>query len=245
MPAEKLTVSWDEISSPRVDDRLKLLDTAAAAVNHRAPDTSVATPETGSLIYNTIFYMSIFGLLGGLLGWGISAGLNFRAGAEQEAREALENRHQIEAVIANGDLSAEQGKGALEVVDQENAENPYYKLAMDKTLSPEKREAMRAEITARDQWKGFLTDLLFYGVSGMTIAVCLGIAEPMTERNWRGVIVNGTVAAICGIIGGVVVSLFINQFRILVVSAIADAQAAPVKSIIANAVQWGTLGLFV
>ena len=245
MPAEKLTVSWDEISSPKVDDRLKLLDSAAAAVNNRAPDLNAAAPAAGSLIYNAIVYMSFFGLLGGLLGWGISEGLNFRASAAQEAREAMNTRHEIEAVIASGDMSAEQGKGALQVVDQENENNDYYQLARNASLSPEQREAQVAEFESRDQWKDFVTDLLFYGVSGMTIAVCLGIAEPVTERNWRGVVVNGSVAAILGVVGGVVVALFIDRFRVMVVSVIADAQTPMIKTMIANAVQWGTLGLFV
>ena len=248
MPAEKLTVSWDEISSPKVDDRLKLLDSAAAAVNNRRFARSERRrPEAaGSLLYNAIVYMSFFGLLGGLLGWGISEPLNFRASAAQEAREAMNTRREIEAVIASGDMSAEQGKGALQVVDEENAGNPIItsSRSQHRNFRPSSASAQEAEYESRDQWKDFLTDLLFYGVSGMTIAVCLGIAEPVTERNWRGVVVNGSVAAILGVVGGVVVSLFINRFRVMIVSVIADAQTPMIKTMIANAVQWGTLGLF-
>ena len=246
MPAEKLTVSWDEISSPRVDDRLKLLDSAAAAVNSRAFDpTAVVTPKRTSVFYNSLVYMTLFGLLGGLLGWGISAAMNFPSSARQEAHDAIDSRHEIEAVIASGDFSAEQGNNALQILDEDNKDNPYYTLARNAKLSPEQRASQESEIESRDQWKNFLADLLFYGVSGMTIAVCLAIAEPMIERNWRGVVVNGSVAAVLGVAGGVVVSLFINQFRVMVVSVIADAQTPLIKSILSNAVQWGTLGLFI
>ena len=116
---------------------------------------------------------------------------------------------------------------------------------MNAKLTPEQRATQQSEIESRDQWKNFLADLLFYGVSGMTIAVCLAVAEPVTERNWRGVVINGSVAAVLGVVGGVVVSLFINQFRVIVVNVIADAQTPLIKQMISNAVQWGTLGLFI
>ena len=243
MPAEKLTVSWDEIANPKVDERLKLLDSATKGPQAPPPD-AIAPVKRGSLIYNTVFYMSLFGLLGGLIGWGIGEGLNFRGTAQQEAREGLQARAQIQTAIDSGAYTAQEGASAMKIVDEDNRDNPYYELAVDSTLSDAQKEVKRAEIAAKDQWKDFLTDLLFYGVSGMAIAVCLGIAEPAVERNWRGVVVNGSVAAVLGLLGGVVVSLFINRFQLLVVSSIADAQSDWVREMISNSVKWGTLGLF-
>jgi len=243
MPAEKLTVSWDEIANPKVDERLKLIDSAANAPQAPPPE-AIAPVKRGSLLYNTVFYMSLFGLLGGLIGWGLGVSLNFRGSAQQEARDALDARAQIQSAIDNGSLSPEQGASALKVVDESASGNPYYELAQDSKLSTQDKERKQAEIAARDQWKDFLTDLLFYGVSGMTIAVCLGIAEPAVERNWRGVVVNGSVAAVLGLLGGVVVSLFINRFQVFVVRSIADAQEQWIQEMISNSVKWGTLGLF-
>jgi hypothetical protein len=243
MPAEKLTVSWDEIANPKVDERLKLIDSATKAPQSPPPD-SVAPVKSGSLLYNTVFYMSVFGLLGGLIGWGIGEGFNFRGNAQQEAQENLQARSQLQSMIDNGTYTADDGKRALKVLDDEESDNPYYKLAIDDTLSEQQKDSEKAQISARDQWKDFLTDLMFYGVSGMTIAVCLGIAEPAVERNWRGVVVNGSVAAVLGLLGGVVVSLFIDRFQLFVVQSIADAQEKWVQEMISNSVKWGTLGLF-
>jgi hypothetical protein len=243
MSGEKLSVSWDEIANPKVDERLKLLDSAARGPQQPPPE-ALAPTKSGSLIYNTVFYMTFFGLLGGLIGWGIGAGLNFRGSAQQEARDALEARAQIQAAIDNKAYSADQGAAALRIVDEDARGNPYYEIAVDTSLTADQKAAKQQEIAQRDTWKDFITDLLFYGVSGMTIAICLGIAEPAVEQNWRGVVVNGSVAAVLGLFGGVVVSLFVNRFQSLVVETIADAQAAWVRDMIANSVKWGTLGLF-
>jgi hypothetical protein len=243
MAADKLTVSWDEIANPKVDERLKLLDTATRGPQAPPPD-AIAPVKRASLLYNTVFYMSLFGLLGGLIGWGIGESLNFRGSAQQEAREALDARSQIQSLIDSGTYTADQGASALKIVDEDSRDNPYYEIAVDKSLSDADKDSKRQEIAQRDQWKDFLTDLLFYGVSGMTIAVCLGIAEPAVERNWRGVVVNGSVAAVLGLLGGVVVSLFVNQFQLFVVHSIADAQEQWVRELISNSVKWGTLGLF-
>jgi hypothetical protein len=243
MPAEKMSVSWDEIANPKVDERLKLIDSATKGP-HTPPPNAVAPVKRGSFLYNAVFYMSVFGLLGGFAGWGLGEMLNFRGSAQQEAREMLQARSEIQTLIDNGTYTADQGAGALKAVDESARDNPYYQIAQDGKLSDNEKQARQKEISDRDQWKDFLTDLLFYGVSGMTIAVCLGIAEPAVERNWRGVIVNGSVAAVLGLVGGVVVSLFINRFRVFVVSSIADAQEAWVREMISNSVQWGTLGLF-
>jgi hypothetical protein len=226
-----------------VDERLKLLDSATKGPQAPPPDT-VTPVKRGSLIYNTVFYMSPFGLLGGLIGWGIGVSLNFRGDAQEEARKGIEERAQTQTAIDSGGYTAQQAAGMMKVVDEDYSGNPYYELAKDTSLSDAQKESKRAEIAAKDQWKDFLTDLLFYGVSGMTIAVSLGIAEPAVERNWRGVIVNGSVAAVLGLLGGVVVSLFINKFQLLVVNSIADAQSGWVREMISNSVKWGTLGLF-
>jgi len=243
MAAEKLTVSWDEIANPKVDERLKLLDSATRLPQSPPPD-AVAPVKRGSLLYNTVFYMSLFGLIGGLAGWGLGETMNFRGSEQQEARDALDARAQIQNAINSGAYTAEEGANALKIVDEDARGNPYYEIDQDSSLSPDEKKAKEQDIALHDQWKDFLTDLLFYGVSGMTIAVCLGIAEPAVERNWRGVVVNGSVAAVLGLIGGVVVSLFINRFQGFVVRSIADAQEQWVQEMVSNSVRWGTLGLF-
>ena len=52
---------------------------------------------------------------------------------------------------------------------------------------------------------------LSFGLSGMLLAACLGIAEPLTERNVPRVVRNGALGAMLGLIGGVGVSLFVDK----------------------------------
>ncbi len=52
--------------------------------------------------------------------------------------------------------------------------------------------------------------MLAYGVCGLWIAACLAVAEPLIGRNFPSVLVNGSVAALLGLLGGLVAALFVD-----------------------------------
>jgi hypothetical protein len=69
----------------------------------------------------------------------------------------------------------------------------------------------------------------------------LSIAECVVGRNWRGVIVNGSVGATLGLTGGIVVSLFINRLY----AAFGGGQGAiTAQQVAARAIGWAVLGSF-
>ena len=68
-----------------------------------------------------------------------------------------------------------------------------------------------AEVASRDRKKEFISNVLAYGVTGMLIAILLSIAEPAVSRNVPSSIINGSVGATMGLVGGIVVALFIDQ----------------------------------
>ena len=72
---EKLTVTWDDVSSPEVDAKLKQQQAAAQQDAYTSPALTMSAQQLKnqqrpSIWYNTVFFMSFFGLLGGLLAWG-------------------------------------------------------------------------------------------------------------------------------------------------------------------------------
>ena len=46
------------------------------------------------------------------------------------------------------------------------------------------------------------------------IAVFLAIAGPVTDRNLAGIVVNGSVGAALGLLGGIIVSLFVDKLYV-------------------------------
>ena len=84
--------------------------------------------------------------------------------------------------------------------------------------------------------------MLFYGIAGMMIAACLGMAESVVERNMAGAIIQGSVGAAVGLVGGIVVSFF--DERIYTAVAGAGNSTETWRLILARAAQWGVLGLF-
>ncbi len=83
--AEKITVSWDDLQSRKVDTRLKEQEALArnrayAQLDADAvtPQTAVAATSSGSIFYNAAVYMAIFGLLGGVFAWALGQVLVYK-----------------------------------------------------------------------------------------------------------------------------------------------------------------------
>src|SRR5438067_216498 len=98
------------------------------------------------------------------------------------------------------------------------------------------------QLDARDRAKQLIADVLVYGLCGILIAVCLAVAEPVIQRNLAGAIVNGSVGAILGLIGGVVVALFVGRLNQAV--GLGGAAGTSSHAALAQTVSWGVLGLF-
>ena len=72
MADNKIKVTWDDLTDPKVDEKLRER-AHIPAVNHpvKGPGTAPAAAPagTGSVWLNTLFYMTLFGLLGGVSAW--------------------------------------------------------------------------------------------------------------------------------------------------------------------------------
>jgi hypothetical protein len=242
----KLTITIEDLNTPAVEARLKERELITRTQEHyetaQLPTATARTPRF-AFLYNSIVYMSLFGLLGGLLGWTFGEVMHFRPNPRMEARELIEARRQVEVARAGELLTAHEAELARKELDRTGARNPYYALHVDSSLTESRRNAEWRTLASRDEWTDFLANVVFYSLCGMTIAVCLGIAESAVDRNWQAAVTSGAVAAGVGLVGGVVVSLFVDRLYDLLVGG-PEAGAAMGRQMLARAASWGVMGLF-
>jgi hypothetical protein len=250
MPAEPnqpMKIAWDDLNTRKVEQRLK--EQEALERNRRQAElnpltTVTQTPARTGLWTNSIFFMACFGLLGGLLAWGGGEALSLRADPRREAQMHLREVTQVMNRKAMGLMSPESADRDIAELKSEYSDNPFFAVSVNSTLSQQQRDLAMADVEKQQQVKDLIAGLLTLGVSGMLIALCLSIAEPVVDRNYTGALVNGMVGAACGLIGGGVVSLFVEKIHTALLTGAPLSDEVSSTRILADAVKWGVLGLF-
>ncbi len=244
MEREPLTIEWKDLTAPNVDAKLQQMAAVKSTLNHYdAAQEIVGTKPPRAFWYNTPFVLGLFGLIGGILGWGFGEVLHFRPDARSEARQVIADYETVREEMRLGDVRAEFARDTLAAIKRDYSSNPYFALYVDDTLSAAQRDDRMQELDARDNWNNFLANVLFFGFSGMMIAVCLAMAEPLVERNMNRAAINGVIGAVLGMTGGVAVALMIPKLHAAVLGDLAE-QSTRQQEMIAKAVEWGVLGLF-
>ncbi|MCC6422614.1 MAG: FHA domain-containing protein [Phycisphaerales bacterium] len=241
-----MTISWDEINNPRIDEKLRQQEALAGASQElqMLPVADHPQPARASagLWYNTLVYMTLFGLLGGMLGWACGEVLHFRPNARTEAREWIDARRQILQDRNDGRLTESQADAAILQIDRVAQNNPYYAIEANRSLSEIEKGQRRAQVAAGEEWDEFVANVLFYSIAGMMIAMCLAMAEAMVQRNAQAAIINGSVGAILGLAGGIAAAFCVDRvFRYIEGD---PAIATQTRQILARAGSWAVLGLF-
>jgi hypothetical protein len=241
----KISISWEDLRTRKVEQRLDQM-TAVKRNREYAELTDAPEPpairKLQGLWYNTIVYMSVFGLLGGLLAWGAGETLHFKDSARREVAGMMQGVQQIKNAAEAKKITEGEKRLYLDELARSGRRNPYFMVYMDESLSDAERGDRIRQIAARDRKKQFISDVLAFGVSGMLIAIFLSIAEPAVSRNLPGSIVNGSVGATMGLIGGVVVALFAERLYHLLGGG--DGSIATQRQILARVAQWAVVGLF-
>lgn len=104
MPDDKLKISWDDLSRPEVDQKVKQQELVNRAQQHYSQGggafapvdpsnpyaaTQAAPVSAQSLWYNSLVYMSVFGFGGGLVAWMVLEAAIVAGGLGGGAREAV------------------------------------------------------------------------------------------------------------------------------------------------------------
>jgi hypothetical protein len=244
---EKIKIAWDDLNTRKVDQRLR--EQEALARNRKQAELNPVTaqverPGKSSIWYNSLFLMSAFGLLGGLLAWGGGEILRFRedpkATAQIEMREIGDLAHRADI----GQMSPADADNTIETLRTAYISNPYFAILSNTTITKYQKDERLRDLDKRESLKNFIANLLSFGLCGMLIATCLSIAEPMVDRNLAGSLINGIAGAALGLIGGVIVSFFVEElYNALLVNG-ADSSGVSYQQVLARSVTWGVLGLF-
>ncbi len=240
----KIRVSWEEMNSPEVDLKIKQQEMLGRAQDHQRQQGPPPLPgkrQGGSLLRNAIVYMALFGLAGGILAWflGEMAMVVF-PDRREAAGEFFYHYEQIEMQLARGEITEAEAQRLTDELGVEYGDNPYVAILTDESLDDAEKDRRISAMAGKDTITGLIgTSMLFFSV-GVTIAISLAIADHVTGRNWRGVVVNGSVASVLGLIGGAVGGIAAN----ILYSMLGGGGEASVKQIIARMLGWAVLGVF-
>ena len=101
-------------------------------------------------LYNTLVYMSLFGALGGLLGFGFGEIMNFRPNQRLEFERLRQGYNEMVAVVERNPNDPYAAAGLKEVV-RSGRRNEYFAAYTDASISQSDRDAKMAEIAGRDR----------------------------------------------------------------------------------------------
>lgn len=251
MADNKIQISWDDVQSTRVDERLK----QQAAISRSAQQTQqiVSAPSamappfaapsaSKSILYNALFYMAVFGGIGGFCGWiggeVVTLLLPNRLDEWELIRQDVAT---VVSLVRNGEITQAQADKRLEELAEQNRENPYVAILLNQSLAEAERDRQLKERREKDETKQTIQQFLFFTMIAVPLAFWLSVGDQVMSRNWSGALTCGSVALTLGLLGGGVVSLFINK----IYQSLGGGGAASFGwQMIARAIGWSLLGAF-
>ncbi len=248
MSKEPLKISWDELTTDKVEAKLQRIDAVNRAKEQfdkpTAPARVTSKPSKFAFLYNTLVYMALFGAVGGAVGWGFGEIMNFRPDDRIKSVDRIATYKQILEQKNNGQIPATVADAMLRGIINSSRNNERVMTEVDSRLTPDQKVARLQEIDERDQWKDFIATMLFFGISGMMISIFLSSAESVVSRNARGAILNASVGAAVGLIGGLVIAVFFNKLYAVLTKAFGGTVDQD-SIILVHSIAWAVLGLFI
>ncbi len=244
--SDKIRISLDEVNSSLVDQRLQRQSAAGRAVDHyeqRVGSAAAVDLPWTKLLYNSLIYMGLFGLVGGILAWTGGEVVKLLIPIhERELGRFATLRSAILDKLTRGEITQQDADQEIDRLQRRIANNPFAMILANQSLGPEERHERWVRLQARDEIHSGIQQTLWFAILGICLATFLSIGDDTVSKNWRGVIVNGSVGITLGMVGGVLVSLFINRLFTWMVGG--DDEAL-VRQIAARSIGWAILGGFV
>ncbi|QOV88813.1 FHA domain-containing protein [Humisphaera borealis] len=135
---EKITVNYDDLNSRKVEQRLKEQDALARNRVYAAMDETMVAPTEASapstleaLWRNSIFALALFGLIGGLLAWGLGTLLEFKADIRKDSVERIDGIRRLIKLTEEGTLKYDTARLSItDAVENGRGLNPHFALTV-------------------------------------------------------------------------------------------------------------------
>ena len=248
MAQKKIQISWSELKTAKVEKHVR--QQQAVARNRRysqmtPDDLPVAQSSHQQIWYNPIFFLAAFGLLGGLLGWVGGAVMHLTPDRQSQADQAMSAIQDIRKLIraSEGDIGINeaQAQDAIHNIVVNAGRNPYLEIDLDGSLSAAEKQHRLEALQRNDYSRNLISNILGFGLCGLFISIGLSVAEPVVDKNMHAAVINGSVGAALGLLGGLGASLVVDR----VYHLISGTEHGMLRQYVAQCVSWAVLGSFV
>jgi hypothetical protein len=112
---------------------------------------------------------------------------------------------------------------------------------LDDSLTAQEKQARLDALSRHDYLRNLITNVIGFGLCGLFISIGLSVAESVVDKNLRAAVINGSVGAALGLLGGLSASLVVDRIYHL----IGGAEHGLLRQYVAQSVSWAVLGCFV
>ena len=129
MAVEKITITVDDLHSEQVEQKLERAEALEKAHQHYL-DQQAAAPRAvaagkSRFWYNAVVYMALFGILGGLLAWGLSEGFTkFVPNRYMQMQEMDNRRMDVITRLNNGLIMEMEAETQLQQIYADYPNSP-------------------------------------------------------------------------------------------------------------------------
>jgi hypothetical protein len=247
--SDKIRISLDDVNSLNVDQKLQQQHAVARTTEHYQQQVGPSLPAisgskaSASIWYNTLVYMALFGVLGGVLAWpACEIVWQVMNGQQEGLQRFLEEGNKIISDANTGQISQVDADARLERLKLKYKNNEFVALLTNESMSDSARTEKLESLTDNVRSVSFISTLMFCAVGGLCIAGSLSVADSVISRNLREAVIQGSVGLCLGMLGGLVVGLFIDTLYRAMGGG--TGQAGMAAQVAARALGWAVLGLF-
>jgi hypothetical protein len=241
MAGEKITISWNDVRSERTDAKVKKQEVYERVREHQErivleQKNQHAEPNCskGSLWMKSVFFMAVFGFAGSLLAWGLGEIIRYN--------DPLEKLKEMRAILRSVNKSELSWEKAQRIFESRKAENPYFGVLADRSLSTEAAISRIDQMAEKDEKQDFIKRLIWHSCIGLLIGLFISSAERIISRNWNSALIDGCLGATAGTIGGVILAFIGNKIYWWLGGGSIESPIA--TQVFARTIIWSILGLF-
>lgn len=242
--SEKIRISIEEVNSAEIDQRLQQREAVGRAQDHydQKAQAAIAQAAWSQLIFNTMVYMAIFGLLGGTVAWISAEAVFFFLHDPGDEYDYVEfKQRQIHERLTTGEISSAEAQTLRAALHERYADNPYVALDMDSSLSELEKQERREALDGRHAANSIISVLFFFGLVGILLSFSLSIGDSTMSKNLRGAVINGSIGITAGLVGAVVGGIFTTIFLAVFIQPFVDLSSF-FSRVVWRTIGWSMLG---